>query len=70
MLILRIPHQLFERERPKGHLSEVVVHLFMQNKTTKTIKNNGKINASDRQQPLDALIYFYNQIVAIHSIFN
>ena len=27
-LILRILHQLFEIERPKGHWSEVVVHLY------------------------------------------
>ena len=27
-LILRILHQSFEIERPKGHWSEVVVHLY------------------------------------------
>ena len=29
-LILRILHQSFEIERPKGHWSEVVVHLYVQ----------------------------------------
>ena len=29
-LILRILHQSFEIERPKGHWSEVVVHLYFQ----------------------------------------
>ena len=28
-LILRILHQSFEIERPKGHWSEVVVHLYI-----------------------------------------
>ena len=28
LLILRILHQSFEIERPKGHWSEVVVHLY------------------------------------------
>ena len=28
--ILRILHQSFEIERPKGHWSEVVVHLYIQ----------------------------------------
>ena len=32
-LILRILHKSFEIERPKGHWSEVVVHLYILRKT-------------------------------------